>query len=463
MMVFKSTNNDMLYVKVAQVLLIQMITGLCQAETIEMAMKPISVHESNINVFSTPIAYYKGSIFTVNVEPPGKEENGINLHTVVRHGRKNADGNWQWRKTTIETETLDDPYHTQASIGVDERGFIHVAYNMHNMPWQYSVSESSGSIEHFVFRGEPLTTQQKMRVKYENKTSFPTMGDAAIPGNQVTYPAFFNDRYGKLYVTYRYALRPARPFARRAFAGGLAKYDVGSGRWSQIGGNVYVTPKDASLPGKLTSFATTPFLFDENWIVYLPGLTFDKANNMHVSWTWRKHGAGRETKFPSYAMIPDGSSIAYSANGTQYTLPINFSGSDKVIDDDNESEFFAHTWPVADMDGIPAVLISPISDSRKLVNYDKKSGHWLAPESTPNAASIIMVDDDGQQWAFASGLRIFRRAKNHGKWQKIYSDKTNTLCSPKVLSVPEERLFFIHALCQNNTVKILRLIWDGYQ
>ena len=82
---------------------------------------------------------------------------GINLRTVVRQGKRGADDNWTWIVKTIENRTLDSPWHTVPSIAVDHQNFVHVAYNMHNMPWQYSVSRQPGSLDAFDFRGEAFS------------------------------------------------------------------------------------------------------------------------------------------------------------------------------------------------------------------------------------------------------------------------------------------------------------------
>ena len=58
---------------------------------------------------------------------------------------------------------MQNKYHTQASIGIDKLGHIHVAYNMHNTPWQYSISEYSENIESFIFFGQEVSMAQKLK------------------------------------------------------------------------------------------------------------------------------------------------------------------------------------------------------------------------------------------------------------------------------------------------------------
>lgn len=166
------------------------------------------VAPSNINSFNTPVAYWQGDVYTANVEP-GMGMPGIHLKTVVRKCALGNAASCTWESKVVDDATLDDMYHTQPSIAVDRAGYVHVAYNMHHMPWQYSVSTRPGDISTFNFMGEPITSAQKALVKLANQTPFFSIGKAAIAGNQITYPAFYYDQNRDLYVTYRYS-PPAR-------------------------------------------------------------------------------------------------------------------------------------------------------------------------------------------------------------------------------------------------------------
>jgi len=133
--------------------------------------------------------------------------------------------------TRNDTRTLLDPYHTQPSLAFDRNGYLHVAYNMHNLPWQYVVSHQPYDVRQFDFNGQSVTLSQLDALRLSNKTHYPDVGKAQIPGNQITYPAFFKNRAGDLYLTYRYALRPARAWEERARAAGVARYDADNRTW----------------------------------------------------------------------------------------------------------------------------------------------------------------------------------------------------------------------------------------
>lgn len=97
---------------------------------------------------------------------------------------------------------------------------------MHNLPWQYQVSLAPHDISAFEFRGQEISDAEFDRYYIENKTSFPTQGTADIPGNQISYPAFYKDAIGDIYVTYRFAAQPSLAYKDRHFSSAIAKYDL---------------------------------------------------------------------------------------------------------------------------------------------------------------------------------------------------------------------------------------------
>ena len=281
----------------------------------------IAVDKSNVNNFSTPLSYYKGIIYTVNVEPGYSEDNkGINLHTVVRQSVPISSEQWSWISQTIDDETIEDKYHTQASIGIDRQGYIHIAYGMHNMPWQYVISDSPGDIANFTFLGDPITIDNKITVKYLNKTPFSSIGYAVVQGNQITYPAFFNDIHNNLYITYRFAVKPKRSFEDRIFAIAIARFNIETKKWVQLGADIVLSRKDADWGGLCEAPVTNPFALTDQWTVYFPRLAFDKDNGMHVSWLWRKGIAGGDTTHPSYAFSPDGDRGFFTSHHSKILL-----------------------------------------------------------------------------------------------------------------------------------------------
>jgi hypothetical protein len=410
--------------------------------------------DGDTNSFATSFDVVNNQVFTAHVESAVNTPYDLNLRTVVRSGEK-ISGKWIWQHKVIESQTILDPYHTQASIAVDKNGYVHVVYNMHNMPWQYSVSTMPYDISSFEFKGQKINYQEKRLVKTYNKTPFPTPGEAKIPGNQITYPTFFKDNHGELYLTYRFALKPALAWENRAFAGAIAKYNAINKIWSQLGGVVEVSSTDAKTKDtKKTIYR--PFAFQDRTSVYLTTLAFDYKNNMHGFWGWRIGGAGAKQQYPSYFQTKDGHDF-YRSDDTLYKLPINIKEAEKI--NNNSQEEYYHPKSVAVLSsGHPVVVIHSIKEGRQLVYYNKSTG-WSKPEPTPWGASEIVVDKYGRVWAFATGFKVFVKDSIDKQWQLV-GDLGNNLCSPKIKYIYEQNKFFVHGkTCDKEKVTIIS--FDG--
>lgn len=427
---------------VALISLLFSLNACAQVFSVETAMAELPVHpKGDNNVFATSFDYRDGKIFLVYVAPSNEPENGMNLRTIVRKGVRQTDGSWSWENSVLEPRTLLDPWHTQASIALDKYGYVHVAYNMHNMPWQYAVSKKPYDISAFYFLGQAVTESDLKAVKLENKTPFPHIGSGSIPGNQITYPMFFSDREKNLYVTYRYALKPARSWENRAFAGGIARYDADLRQWSQIGGNFTISYKDAKLmDGKSTSIQK-PFAFSPGYSVYLPTLAFDVDNGMHIFWSWRKEGAGMETTHPSYAYSPDRENF-FSSDGAQLLLPISVSEIKSFADNDDR-QFYAPKTVAVTPNKIPVAVFQPLSGGRELVTIDRTNDS-VRIEKTPESAQNILIDSAGRQWLFATGIKVFMRETETAQWRVVGTIGTD-LCFPKAKYYSEESRFILQA------------------
>ena len=435
---------------------------ICPVLALEVReVNTFQVSSSNINVFASPIAWYEGSIYTVNVEPAAWVETGLNLRTVIRKGSKDGKGIWRWQQHILEEATLDDPYHTQASIAIDKNGYVHVAYNMHNMPWQYSVSTRPGDISAFQFRGEPISLIDKVLVKYLNKTPFPSIGTAAIPGNQVTYPAFFYDRQGELYVTYRFATRPKRQFSERGYAAGIAKYDAQARRWEALGGTIQLGEQDADVPGNGYPAAIKAFAYEDHWSVYSLQIGFDEYNNMHVSWLWRKGGAGSTTSHPSYAFSRDGGKHFLRSDGTVYTLPIKVDDADVIVSKRGDGRYYPELNLETDSAGLPYILVHGVGQVRSLVRYRGAGKGWSRQEQLPYGASEFIIDSSGAQWAVATGPIVMRREASDLSWEVLYESPGDVKFGyPSILDISGEDKMLLYT--QNPEEGLARIYMIEY-
>lgn len=402
---------------------------------VELVMPPVAVSsQGDVSVFSTPIDAQNGQVAVAYVTdadantPPGY------LNTVVREGKK-VGGDWQWETTTLDTHTLLDPYHTQPSLAFDRNGYIHVAYNMHNLPWQYAISEQPYSVGRFEFHGEAVSKRELDALRLENKTHYPDRGRALIPGNQVTYPAFFKDRKGDLFVSYRYAMRPARNWDARSRAAGIARFDTTTGTWAPVGGSVGLNAGDIVPRGPADS-VTTAFAYDEGYVPYLVTLAFDGDNAMHAIWTWwdkRSGQTGAVNVLPSYRKVADPALPFTVASASTHRLP-GWPSTTKF----NTAKSIAIA-----ADGDVLAILEPQGQNRKLVRRNHATGTWSAPVDTPNSASKILVDRDGNEWLFASGLNLFKHIPG-GNWSRPFRIGRG-LCDPRPVYSEAENSFYILA------------------
>lgn len=403
----------------------------------ELVMPPTPISASgDRSVFSTPIDYQRGHLVVAQVEQEDAYTKSGYLRTVIRHGSRAADGSWQWHSRTLDQHTLYDPYHTQPSVTFDQNGFIHVVYNMHHVPWQYVVSKAPYDIASFDFRGDPVTQAELDTIRLQNKTHFPTDGSASIPGNQITYPAFIKDRKQNLYVVYRYAMKPARSWAQRSYAFGLAKYDLAGRNWTAIGTSIPRQIGDTS-PTTSVPAATNPFLFDKRYLPYTVTLAFDGNNDMHAIWTWWDSHAcldGSVTVSPSYRFLAD---------GTDPGNRIGYGDVERIPGWPKDTVFNTSKAIAIAANGDVLAILEPKDKPRQLIRRFRDSGQWSVPVDTPNSASKIRVTRDGTEWLFASGLRLFKRVPG-GTWSApIIVGKD--LCDPWPVYSAEENAFYIRA------------------
>ncbi|MBW8364907.1 MAG: BNR repeat-containing protein [Rhizobium sp.] len=422
----------------AATLLVYMCTVLssgARGGDVELIMQPVAISsQGDVSVFATPIDVQNGRVAVAFVTDADARTTPGYLNTVVREGEK-VDNVWQWESTTLDTNTLLDPYHTQPSLAFDRNGYIHVAYNMHNLPWQYAISEQPYSVGGFVFHGQTVSKRELDALRLENKTHYPDKGRALIPGNQITYPAFFKDRVGDLFVSYRYAIRPARNWDARSRAEGIARYDTVTRTWISVGGLVGLKSGDV-VPYESGASVATAFAYDEGYVPYLVTLAFDGDNAMHAIWTWwDKHSGqtGAVNVLPSYRKIAD---------ITKPTAVVGAS-TDHIPGWSPATRFDTAKSIAIAANGDVLAILEPEGQNRKLIRRDHATGNWGAPVDTPNSASKILVDRDGNEWLFASGLNLFKRISG-GDWSRPFRIGQG-LCDPRPVYSEAENSFYILA------------------
>ena len=390
---------------------------MCQSFKIILEGK-FNVHSANRALFNSPIVSYNGNIYAAFINQK--------LETVVAQKKGDV-----WSQSVVAPITQPDTWHNAPSIAVDSQGYIHVVYNMHSTPWQYSVSKNPDDIIQWEFRGQYAGSNPGKGVPSQAGCSgncyneWLGEGTADIPGNQITYPFLIKDRNGTLYISFREAYNcSTSDYYKREWSGGIAKYDVQTKTWERLAG-------------------MRPFAHDINYVPASGGMHifFDPQNRIHVSWVWGKHYTASEgsnsyfnnPNFPSYAYSEDGGNTFHKANGSTLNLPLNKNSSDVIIspvwiNPKDNGYFYGYTNVAAMPNGTPYIFIWPKSTSTKvdraLINYDSKNG-WNKPQLMPWNATKLLIDSKGIITAFSSGSRVHRSYNKGQTWETFEIDLTD--------------------------------------
>jgi len=412
--------------------------------------QPVSV--SQVNALQSSIANHNGRVYTANIEPGAEGDvNGIGLHTVLRQGQRSDNGKWSWTAHLIEDRTVYNPWHTAPAVGVDQHGYVHVAYNMHNTPWQYVRSVNPENISEFEFLGQAVSTDELHALKYRNRASFPDLGTAAIPGNQITYPDFTRDQSGALHVAYRYAARPDRSFSQRTMSAGIASYDVESRTWSPVGGNLQLNEGDwQARRGSRND--SVPFGASTGWTAASPQLAFDANNRMYAGMSWREGLAGVQYTRPCVFFSDDKVNF-HAPQGGEQALPVTVENcSNKGLQ--AWDQFYNMASLVVDQSGVIHYLAHSLSEGVVMFSRGPDENSWRR-ERGLNGVSDLFVDREGSLWAVASGLRLFKRDKNESKWRTVFHNAQGNDCFPRVSTDINKQFVYVHTqACDKKSVSV---------
>lgn len=236
-------------------------------------------------------------------------------------------------------ETLRSSYkgkcidaHNIISIGIDGKGYLHVAFNHHNASLQYCVSKRPYSLE--------LDTLRSMVGRDETR---------------LTYPEFYTMDNGDLLFAYRVG---------KSGQGNLVlnRYDVGKGEWSRVQDNLI----DGE--GERNAY----------W-----QMCVDKKGVIHLSWVWRETSSVETNHDLCYARSEDGGRTWVKSTGEVYSLPINRSNAEYAFQIPQGSELINQTSMTADKDGNPYIAAYWKESSDKAPQYRlvfKKDGKWIMRE-----------------------------------------------------------------------------------
>ena len=209
---------------------------------------------------------------------------------------------WTVRRSQYKGNVADA--HNVISIMVDGDGYLHAAFNHHDVPLNYCRSVAPGSLE--LGPLEPMT---------------------GIDELSVTYPEFYRLADGSLLFVYR---------SGRSGRGNLVmnRYDLKTRTWSRL--------HDVLIDGEDKRSAY--------W-----QLCTDKEGTIHLSWVWRETWGVETNHDICYARSRDGGKTWEKSDGSKYSLPITATNAEYAWRIPQKSELINQTGMAADADGHPYI------------------------------------------------------------------------------------------------------------
>ncbi len=224
--------------------------------------------------------------------------------SVVIGKREIGTNEWELHTTQFTGEVLNA--HNNISIAVDGDGYLHMAWNHHNRPLNYTRSIESGSL---------------------------SLAESFRPGSldsehRVTYPEFYRMPDGDLLFMYRHGSSGDGYQV-------LHRYDLGSQTWTLLHEQLI----DGL--GEVNPYWQT---------------TIDDQGTLHISWTWRRHPGVESNHDIAYARSRDGGLTWEKTTGDIYELPITPETAEYALRIPENSSLMNQTSMAADSEGRPYIV-----------------------------------------------------------------------------------------------------------
>ncbi|HET9279213.1 MAG TPA: BNR repeat-containing protein [Flavitalea sp.] len=221
---------------------------------------------------------------------------------VVLAKRTHGADKWELHKTALTGNIRDA--HNSISIMTDGDGYLHVAWDHHNNPLNYTKSKAPGSLD--------LLEPQQMTGNNETK---------------LTYPEFFRLANGDLLFLYRDGSSGNGNLI-------LNRYNTRSKTWVRINSNL--------LDGEGERNAYWQACVDDR-------------GTFHISWVWRETPDVASNHDLCYAKSEDGGKTWMQSDGKKYELPINSANAEYIRKIPQASELINATSMTTDEKGLPYI------------------------------------------------------------------------------------------------------------
>lgn len=233
---------------------------------------------------------------------------------------------WQLQTTPYRANVKDA--HNSISIMVDGKGFLHMAWGLHNNPLQYVRGMAPLS----------LTMGEKRSMTGSMEKS-------------VTYPEFYQLKNGNILFLYRDGGSGNGNIV-------LNVYDIATQKWKQLQRNL--------VDGEGSRNAYWQACTDAN-------------GTLHLSWAWRETPDVASNHDLCYARSDDGGVTWKRSNGTMYQLPITAATAEYAWHIPQQHELINQTSMYADKAGNPYIATYWREDNEKVPQYQVvylRNGNW---------------------------------------------------------------------------------------
>lgn len=372
--------------------------------------------------------------------------------------------------------------HHRFSIGIDEKGYIHVIGDMHHG----AGGDASGGSRRFEStnplpeRFHDAHGQQMYWISKhpEDITSFTFVGNdinKSYPCNRTTYNYFRQDKNGKLYMAGRQSVREPRNHESGTLGLCLAEYNSSEEKWNMLGG----IPEDGygfkkSYSKLFKSILWEPHGYNKEdgsqWYqAYYSNIKFDENNRLHLTSVINADTIHDNATDIIYAYKDSNESFFRRADGSKIeSLPMRVTGAEEnrasiVLSQDKDNVKFKAMvmglfWDVAKN---PAVTFKNTKTNYRY--YDKDTNEWTSKEfglKVESSRSDHYTRNDGTIFEMGSRYEInkLQNFEDNGTVYKLAKPDRKTMSNyllrevDKTLLLKESKLRGISIVDGNSSI-----------
>ncbi|MFT9008601.1 MAG: BNR repeat-containing protein [Bifidobacterium sp.] len=245
--------------------------------------------------------------------------------------------------------------HNVVSLGIDGKGFLHVAWGMHGAAMQYAESTTAWGV----------TLGAKKSVTGKNEGA-------------VTYPQFYTQSNGNMFLLYRNGSSGNGNLV-------LDHYNVSTGKWTQVQSDLIDGVTDS------ISGSSSPY-----WQAVV-----DSKNRLQISWVWRESSDVSTNHDLAYARSSDTTGVKWeTSTGVAYTGSITQKTAEKIASIDQNSQLMNQTSMTVNDNDNPYIVSywnPDLETNNQVVQYmvvrQKDDGAWVTENTGIRSPGIDGVSN----------------------------------------------------------------------